>query len=89
MLCNDFTVLNYQPASGDDHLKQVSTLQYCLIDDCTIMKIDTGDKLDIVYTTDTSIPTVGHTSEVLTRLENELSCPTPDSKFANYQLQGK
>ena len=65
------------PASGDDDLQQVTTLQYCLVDDCTIMKIDTGEKLDIVYTTDSLIvttPTDGHTSEVITRLKNELHC---------------
>jgi len=78
------------PSSGDDHLQQVTTLQYCLVDDCTIMKIDTGDKLDIVYTTDSLIvttPTDGHTSEMIARLENELPCLTPDGKFDNYQLQ--
>ena len=65
------------PASGDVDLQQVTTIQYCLVDDCTIMKIDTGEKLDIVYTTDSLIvttPTDGHTSKVTARLENELHC---------------
>ena len=78
------------PASGDDDLQQVTTLQYCLVDDCTIMKIDTGEKLDIVYTTDSLIvttPTDGHTSEVIARLENELPCPNPDGIIDDYQVQ--
>jgi len=65
------------PASGADDLQQVITLQYCLIDNCTIMNIDTGEKLDIVYTTDSFIittPTDGHTSVVIGRLEMEPSC---------------
>jgi len=76
------------PASGDDHLQQVTTLQYCLVDDCTIMKIDTGDKLDIVYTTDSLIvttPTDGHTSEVIARLENELPCLEPRDELQDFQ----
>ena len=43
------------PASGDDDLQQVTTLQYCLVDNCTIMMIDAGEELDIVYTTDSLI----------------------------------
>ena len=65
------------PASGDDDLQQVTTLQYCLVDNCTIMMIDTGEKLDIVYTTDNIIvttPTDGHISMVIAKLEKELPC---------------
>ena len=56
----DITSLLYQqlPASGDDHLQQVTTLQYCLLDNCTIMMIETGKELDIVYTTDSLIVTI-------------------------------
>ena len=74
--CSDQQLL----ASGDDHLQQVTTLAYntaWLIDDCTIMKIDTGEKLDIVYTTDSLIITTardGHTSEVIAKKQNELLC---------------
>ena len=72
------------PASGDDDLQQVTTLQYCLIDDCTIKRIDTGEKLDIVYTTDSVIvttPTDGRTSEVIAKQENELPCLKPDDRL--------
>ena len=44
-----------QSPASDSHstdLSQVTTLQYCIIDNCTIMRIDTGQQLDIVYTTE-------------------------------------
>ena len=65
------------PASGDDDSQQVTTLRYCLFDNCTIKRIDTGEKLDIVYTTDSLIvttPTDGHTSTVVAKKEYEFSC---------------
>ena len=55
-------------ASGSGHntdLSQVTTLQYCIIDNCTIIRIDTGQQLDIVYTTESLLivtPKDGHTS---------------------------
>ena len=68
------------PASGDSHntdLSQVTILQYCIIDNCTIMRIDTGQQLDIVYTTE-SLPIVtpkdGRTSMVITKIDDELPC---------------
>ena len=64
-------------ASGDDDLQQVTTLQYCLLDNCTIKMIDTGEELDIVYTTDSLIVTTstdGRTSEVIARQEREPLC---------------
>jgi len=65
------------PASGDDDLQQATTLQYCLVDNCTIMMIDTGEKLDIVYTTDSLIaiiPTDGCTATVISRADIEPPC---------------
>ena len=70
------------PASGDDDLQQITTLQYCLVDNCTIMMIDTGEELDIVYTTNSLIvtsPTDGPTSMIIARLDKELSCFSPTS----------
>ena len=58
------------PASGSGHNtnpSQVTTIQYCIIDNCTIMRIDTGQQLDIVYTTESLLivtPKGGHTSMV-------------------------
>ena len=68
------------PASGSGHntdLSQVTTLQYCIIDNCTIMRIDTGQQLDIVYTTESLLivtPKGGQTSVVITKVENEFLC---------------
>jgi len=68
------------PASGDDHLQQITTLQYCKVDNCTIKRIDTGEKLDIVYTTDSFLvvtPTDGHTSVMIAKPEKESPCMAP------------
>ena len=68
------------PASGSGHntdLSQVTTLQYCIIDNCTIMRIDTGQQLDIVYTTESLLivtPKDDHTSMVIAKIDDELPC---------------
>ena len=79
------------PESGDDmsDVHQATTLQYCLADNCTIMRTDSGEKLDIVYTTDsilvvTPMDVITSTSLVIVKLENELSCITPTSKALDY-----
>ena len=70
------------PASGSGHntdLSQVTTLQYCIIDNCTIMRIDTGQQLDIVYTTESLLivtPKDGHTSMMIIKIDDQLSCST-------------
>ena len=52
---------NVQPPSSSDSNSssssgvrdlQVIPLHYCIIDNCTIMRVDTGETLDIIYTTD-------------------------------------
>ena len=68
------------PAGGSGHntdLSQVITLQYCIIDNCTIMRIDAGQQLDIVYTTESLLivtPKDGSTSMVITRVDDALPC---------------
>jgi len=65
------------PASGDDDLQQVTTLHYCQVNNCTIIRLDTGEELDIVYTTDSVIvttPTDGITSMTIARDEYALPC---------------
>ena len=67
------------PASGSDNtdLSQVTTLQYCIIDNCTIMRIDTGQQLEIVYTTESLLivtPIGGETSVVIAKIDNESAC---------------
>ena len=69
-------------ASGDDvdmiDLSQVNTsLKYCMIDNCTIMRIDTGEELEIIHTTESllvAVPTDGHTSEIVLTFDNETLC---------------
>ena len=67
------------PASGDHHgdLSQVISLHYCIIDNCTIMRIDTGQQLDIVYTTESLLvvtPVDGHTSMEIAKIDDEMPC---------------
>ena len=41
------------------------------------MRIDTGEELDIIHTTESllvAVPTDGHTSEIVLPLENEAPC---------------
>ena len=70
----------YSSASGMADLQQLTTLQYCLIDNCTIIRIDTGQQLDIVYTTQTHLvvtPTDGQTSLLISKNDPELFCSPP------------
>ena len=70
----------YSSASGMADLQQLTTLQYCLIDNCTIIRIDTGQQLDIVYTTQSHLvvtPTDGQTSMLISKNDPELFCSTP------------
>jgi len=78
-------------ASGDDvpGTKQVTMLQYCFIDNCTIMRIDTGEKLDIVYTTDSLLvatPKDGHTSVMIAKHQNEMPCLVPHNGIASEKV---
>ena len=65
------------PASGSGHntdLSQVTALQYCIIDNCTIINIDTGQQLDIVYTSESLfiVTRDGHTAMATTKIDDEL-----------------
>ena len=81
--CNSSTQLS---ASGDDmdmtNVSQLATsLQYCMIDNCTIKRTDTGEELEIFHTTESLlvvVPTDGRTSEIVLLLDNEVPCsPVP------------
>ena len=77
-------------ATGIDDLQQVTTLQYCLVDDCTIMMIDTGEELDIVYTTDSLLVVAvkgNQTSLVVFKRENEQSCVPADDEGVTVIIQ--
>ena len=80
----------HPPASGVADLKQNSTLQYCLIDNCTIMRIDTGQQLDIVYTTQSLLivtPTDGQTSMIIPKNKPELFCLTYNDSDDDFNIQ--
>ena len=73
----------YSSASGMADLQQLTTLQYCLIDNCTIIRNDTRQQLDIVYTTQSHLvvtPTDGQTSTMLiSKNIPELFCSTTNT----------
>ena len=72
----------YSSASGMADPQRLTTLQYCLNDNCTIIRIDTGEQLDIVYTTQSHLvvtPTDGQTSMFISKNDPELFCSTPNT----------
>ena len=68
-----------EDGSGVDIPQEATTLhmQYCIIDNSTILRLDTGEKLDIIFTSN-SILVVSlnrsQTSMAIPRLHNELVC---------------
>ena len=75
--------------SGVPDLQQVTILPYCFINECTIMRTDTGQELDIVYTSDSILVvniTGNQTSMAITKNEDEPPCePTvADSETAEF-----
>ena len=66
-------------ANGNENtdVSQITTLQYCIMDNCTIMRIDTGQQLDIVYTTGSLLIVTtndSQTSMVITKIDDDLPC---------------
>ena len=69
----------HSSASGMADSQHSITIQCCLIDNvnCTIIRIDTGQQLDIVYTTESLLvvtPTDGQTLMLIPKNDPELSC---------------
>ena len=65
----------------DDPDSKVITLQYCIIDNSTILRLDTGDQLDIVYTKDSTLVVTMKDSQTtieVPRLYNEQVCSMDD-----------
>ena len=60
----------------------MDTWQYCIVDNSTILKLDTGERLDIVYTTNNTIVVIlndSQTAIVLPRLyDDEMACSKDD-----------
>ena len=66
-------------------LSEVTTLQYCIIDNCTIVRTDTGQQLDVIYTTDSQIivtPKDAQTATmVIAKMDGEPVCAKPNSRL--------
>lgn len=55
-------------------------LQYCIVDNCTIVRIDNGQVMDIVYITDghiVAMPRDTQASMVIAKMDEQLVCQTP------------
>jgi len=65
-------------ASGMTDHQQVTTLLYCMVDNCTIMMVDSGEILDTIYTTDSLLVNGNQTSLAIAKDEAELWCVTTD-----------
>jgi len=81
---------NSDTASGNDVnmtdlSEDATSLQYCMIDNCTIKRTDTGEELEIIHTTESlivAVPTDGHTSEIVLKIDtNEISCITYTGEY--------
>ena len=75
--CNNSHIYMPVVASGLSNLQEHDALQYCLIDNCTIMRIDTGQRLDIAYTTQNHLvvtPTNGQTSLLIHKNQHKKFC---------------
>ena len=75
--------------SGIPDLQQVTTLPFCFIDECTIMRTDNGQELDIVYTSDSIlvVSTTGNQTSMLNiKNEDQPACEStvPDSRTAEF-----
>ena len=79
-----------QPSASGSHdtadLSQVTALRYCIIDNCTIMSVDNGEQLDIIYTTESLLivtPTHDHTSVVIAKRADDNNLPCYHNYTAN------
>ena len=74
------TPITSEDGSGVD-VPEVITLQYCIIDNSTILRLDTGEQLDIIYTEDSILVVTmngSQTSTAIPRSHNELFCKKDD-----------
>ena len=71
------TPVTSEDGSGVDVPGEMATLQYCIIDNSTILRLDTLEKLDIIYTKDSILVITTNDSQTTTaipRLYNEPVC---------------
>ena len=83
---------NQQPGgSGVLDLQQVTTIPYCSIDECTIKSINTGQQLDIIYTTDSVLvvtPAGNQTSMAIAKNEDQRPCVTTVAESTTIEYLG-
>ena len=75
--------------SGEDGVEEVVTLQYCIINNSTILRLDTGEHLDIINTRDNTLVVTSSDFQNFTtvsRLNNELICSVINNSPGNFIL---
>ena len=75
------TPVTSKDGSGVDTLEENITLQYCVIDNFTILRLDTGEQLDIIYTKDSILVVTTNDSQTtiaVPRLYGEPVCSMDD-----------
>ena len=85
---------SFQPSSvgsGVPDLQQVTTLPYCFIDECTIMRTDTGQEMDIVYTSESIVVVTASGNQIsmaITVKKGEhLSCLTAKNYHNHHTIE--
>ena len=74
------TPITSEDSSGVDTPEGI-TLQHCITDNSTILSLDTGEQLDIIYTKDTTLVVTmngSQTSTAIPRSHDELFCKMND-----------
>ena len=70
-------------------LQQVVTTKYCFLNDCTIMDYETGQHLNIIYTTDSLLvvtPKGNHTSMAVAKQEDHYGFKCASINFVSQML---
>jgi len=78
-----------QPPDGGSGVPDLQQVPFCFIDECTIMRTDTGQELDIVYTSDSIlvVSTTGNQTSLLNiNNEDQPACESTvaDSRTAEF-----
>jgi len=71
-------------SSGFPDLQQVTTIPYCIIDDCIIENLKTGQILDVIFTIDNLlvvIPKGNQTAQVIAKSGKQFLCHSVDEVF--------
>ena len=71
-----------ESGNGVDAVEEVVTLQYCIFNNSTILRIDTGEYLEIIHKRDSALvvtPNDLQTTMTVSRLNNEPACSMDNS----------